>query len=60
MTTAYERWKQTKCCICPSPDRRECVQIRYDIQLEPDDPWNLIDDACECRCHDEYDDDEYD
>lgn len=51
----YEHWQQMKRCVCPSPDRRDCIQIRYDIHENPADPWDgLIDDACECVCHDEY------
>lgn len=49
--------RRAKCC-CPSwTGRRECALIRYD------GPGNVAlrdDEECECRCHEESEDDYYD
>jgi len=43
-------------CACVSHDALRCAQIRYCI--DPDE--DFIKQKCECACHREYEDDEYD
>jgi len=53
-------------CVCPSwTTRRGCSEARYVRGAAPDDLErhseafrDLLDDSCDCTCHDEGDDDE--